>query len=148
MPVVRVGNLIDEFTDPVPYVDALRKALQASDFPYDPARPPLYVQIFNEPEDTASGPTGSGLKTGLRSLGGIGPCRAPVFQAGGYPGIQVLDRPGFDAAVDAVNAMGAQQLWERAFFVHHNYGQNHPPAYPYDASISRTAQERRFFKTT
>jgi len=29
--------------------------------------------------------------------------------------------------------MNRKDIWDRAFFAHHNYGENHPPAYPYDA---------------
>jgi hypothetical protein len=140
MPVMRVGKLIDEPYDPVPFVHALRRALAASDFPHDPARPPLYVQILNEPEDwrewlPREKPQGWQKPANWPQIFGHnwGRQAAAVFDAGGYPGIQVLDRDGFDAAVDAVNSMGRRDIWERAFFAHHNYGQNHPPNYPYDA---------------
>jgi hypothetical protein len=132
MPVVRIGRLIDENTDPIPFVEALRKALRASDFPHHPDRPPLYVQIYNEPEDERewrhARPSNWDAIFGRNWASQA----ARVYDAGAYPGIQVLDRPGFDKAVDSVIAINRQDLWQRAFFVHHNYGQNHPPVYPYD----------------
>ncbi len=134
MPVVRIGKLIDEGFDPAPYVHALRQALAASDFPHDPARPPLYVQVYNEPEDVREW-LGGQRPDDWAQIFGTNWARqaARIYDAGGYPGIQVLDRPGFDCAVDAVAAIGRQDIWDRAFFVHHNYGENHPPGYPYDA---------------
>lgn len=133
MPVVRIGKLIDEGFDAAPFVEGLRKALQGSGFPHDPARPPLYVQVFNEPEDVREWRGGERPENWAEIFGrNWARQAAAVFDAGGYPGLQVLDRPGFDAAVDSVNAMGRQDIWQRAFFAHHNYGENHPPAYPYD----------------
>lgn len=146
MPVVRIGKLIDEGFDPVPYVDALRKALAGSGFPHDPATPPLYVQIYNEPEDDREWlphekPDGWQKPADWPSIFGRNWAQqaARVVAAGGYAGIQVLDRPGFDAAVDAVNRMNRPEIWQRAFFVHHNYGSNHPADYPYDELNQRGA---------
>lgn len=140
MPVVRIGRLIDESFDPEPYVHALRRALAASDFPHDPAHPPLYVQIYNEPEDSREWlphdkPQGWQKPVNWPQIFGHNWAyqAARVYDAGGYPGIQVLDRDGFDQAVDAVAAMNRRDIWQRAFFAHHNYGENHPPSYPYDA---------------
>ena len=108
MPVVRVGKLIDENVDSVLYVEALRKALQGSGFAHDPDKPPLYVQIFNEPEADREWlprekPDGWSKRSDWPQVFGSNWARqaAAVFDAGGYPGIQVLDRGGFDAAVNA-----------------------------------------------
>ena len=133
MPVVRIGKRIDEGFDPTQYVSALRNALAASGFPHDPQRPPLYVQVYNEPEDFREWRDGE-LPPDWAQIFGRNWAREAVrvFDVGGYPGIQVLERDGFDVAVDAVAAMGRQDIWTRAFFAHHNYGANHPPAYPYD----------------
>lgn len=133
MPVVRISKLIDEGFDPVPYVEAVRRAWKASDFPGTDENPPLYIQIYNEPEDGReweNTPSSHRAQVFGRNWAGQAD---RVLRAGGRPGLQVLSRPPFDAAVDAVAAMGRQVIWDRAFFVHHNYGQNHPPAYPYDA---------------
>ena len=112
MAVVRIGKLINEFVDPVIFGEALRKALQASGFPHDPANPPIYVQIYNEPEDTREWLEGNRPDNWPEIFGRdwARTKRSASLAAGGYPGIQVLDRPGFDAAVDAVNAMGAQHI--------------------------------------
>ena len=119
-------------------MEALRNALRASDFPHDEAKPPLYVQVFNEPEDEREWRDGQRPENWPEIFGRNWACDAVrVFDAGGYPGIQVLDRPGFDAAVDAINAMGRQDIWQRAFFCHHNYGANHPADYPYDERSQR-----------
>jgi hypothetical protein len=140
MPVVRIAKLIDEPFDPAPYVHALRRALGASDFPHDPARPPLYVQIYNEPEDWREWmphekPPGWQKPSNWPEIFGRNWAHQAVrvYDAGGYPGIQTLDRDGFDVAVDAIAAMNRTDIWQRAFFAHHNYGENHPPDYPYDA---------------
>ena len=138
MPVVRIGKMINETTNPVPYVEALRKALKASNFLHDEAKPPLYVQVFNEPEDEREWLDGQRPENWPEIFGRNWARDAVhVFDAGGYPGIQVLDRPGFDAAVDAINAMERQDIWQRAFFCHHNYGANHPADYPYDERNQR-----------
>jgi hypothetical protein len=122
MPVVRIGRLIDEGFDPTPFVRALQEI----------GAPP-YVQVHNEPEDEREWRNGERPPEWDRIFGrNWAHSAAQIFDVGGMPGIQVLDRPGFDAAVDSVAAIGRQDLWQRAFFVHHNYGANHPPSYPYD----------------
>jgi hypothetical protein len=127
MPVVRIGKRVDENFDPVPYVQALL-AIGA----------PPYVQVYNEPEDAreykdARKPNdwlGMFARNWVRQA-------SRVVAAGGMPGLQVLERVSFDAAVDAVNASGGQEIWKHAFFVQHNYAENHPPAYPYDERNQR-----------
>ena len=39
--------------------------------------------------------------------------------------------------MDAVKALKREDIWQRAFFVQHNYGMNHPPAFPYDERNQR-----------
>jgi len=123
MPIVRIGKKVDEFFDPVVYVNAL-KAIGA----------PTYVQIYNEPGDGREWKKWPGGDAWI----GIFAARwaqaaAAVFDAGGYPGLQVLGIDEFNAAVDSVKAIGRTDIWQRGFFVIHNYGANHPPSYPYDA---------------
>lgn len=122
MPVVRIGKKINEGFDPVPYVNAL-KAIGA----------PPYVQIFNEPSDDREW-RGDDLPENWLGIFGRNWAgqAARVFDAGGYPGLQVLEKEELDAAIDAVAAQGRTDLWQRAFFCTHNYGANHPPNYPYD----------------
>lgn len=122
MPVVRAGRKVDEFLEVTEFV----RALQAVNVP-------PYVQIYNEPGDDREWEDrrpGNYLEI---FAGRWAQQAARVFDAGGYPGLQVMGREELDAAIDAVAANGRRDIWERAFFVQHNYGVNHPPAYPYDA---------------
>ena len=128
MPVMRVGKKINEPCDSIPYVREL-KAVGA----------PPYIQIFNEPSD------------GREWRNPVPPDALQVFalnwasqaaavvDAGGYPGLQVLEKEELDAAIDAVAEIKRTDIWERAFFCLHNYGANHPPIYPYD--IGKTVFE-------
>ncbi|MCL4395022.1 MAG: hypothetical protein M1482_09515 [Chloroflexi bacterium] len=121
MPVVRIGKKIDEPFDPAAYVKALTSV----------GAPP-YVQLYNEPGDSREWnhlPASQDLN---HIFGGRWAAGAQViFEAGGYPGIQCLDPMELKAAVESAGK--SHPLWQKAFFVQHNYGANHPPAYPYDA---------------
>ncbi len=125
MPVVRIGRKIDEPCDARPYVQGL-KAIGA----------PPYVQIFNEPGDTRE--WRGAVPADWCRIFGLNWARqaAAVVDAGGYPGLQVLEKEELDAAIDAVSEINRTDLWERAFFCLHNYGANHPPAYPYDLGMT------------
>ena len=126
VPVVRIGKKIDVGFDPIPYVDAL-KAIGA----------PPYVQIFNEPSDTREWRGDVTPPDWLAIFARNWAYHAArVADAGGYPGLQVLEKEELDAAIDAVAAIGRADLWKRAFFCLHNYGANHPPAYPYDLGLT------------
>ncbi|HRW04439.1 MAG TPA: hypothetical protein P5121_05065 [Caldilineaceae bacterium] len=126
MPVVRIGKKIDEFVDTEQYV----RALQAINVP-------PYVQIYNEPGDgrewEEERPNNYTKVFGERWARHA----AKTVDVGGYAGLQVMGKEELFAAVDAVAAMGRQDIWQRAFFVVHNYGVNHPPAYPYDELTQR-----------
>ena len=127
MPLVRIGKLINEPTDPEPYVTELTAAFQTFNSP-------PYIQIFNEPEDHREWTNLEVPDEWPQVFGRNWAHQADrVYRAGGFPGLQVLTKRAFDAAVDAVREMRREVIWERAFFVQHNYGANHPPAYPYDA---------------
>jgi hypothetical protein len=94
---------------------------------------PPYVQIYNEPADGREWRGGSAPEGWLGIFGRNWASQAArVCDAGGYPGLQVLEKEELDAAIDAVVAQGRTDIWQRAFFCLHNYGANHPPAYPYD----------------
>ncbi|MBX3011634.1 MAG: hypothetical protein KF832_08995 [Caldilineaceae bacterium] len=127
MPVIRIGKLVDDFFNPVPYVQKLRQA----------GIPP-YVQIYNEPGDSREWTRGKWPRRPPANYVQIfannwAQQAAAVYDAGGYPGLQVMGKSELDAAIDAVAARGRTDIWQRAFFVQHNYGVNHPPAFPYDA---------------
>ena len=137
MPVIRIGRLVDEPADPAPFVEGLRRAWRSAGWggPVEP----LYVQLMNEPEDPREWKGGAPPPDWAEIFGGRWAADAPrIVDAGGFVGIQVLERKGFDRAVDAVAANHQEDIWKRAFFAHHNYGQNHPPAYPYDAIKQQT----------
>jgi len=95
---------------------------------------PAYIQIYNEPGDEREW-TGDHTPGNYLSIFGPrwGAAAAQIYDAGGYPGLQILGREEMQAAVDAVRAGGRMDIFNRAFFALHNYGVNHPPAYPYDA---------------
>ena len=125
MPVVRIGKKVNEFFDSVAYVRVLQSI----------GAPP-YIQIFNEPTDDREweNPRPDDL---LRVFGrNWARQAATVFDAGGYPGLQVLEKDELGAAIDAVAEINRTDIWERAFFCTHNYGANHPPAYPYDLGMT------------
>ncbi len=123
MPVTRIAAKINGSPiDPAAYVNALT-AIGA----------PPYVQIYSEPEDRREWAE-DGQPQNLRQIFGERWAKAAIrtIEAGGYAGLQVLTQEAFDAAVDAVKTMGREDIWQRTFFVQHNYAENHPPAYPYD----------------
>ncbi len=118
MPVCRLICKIDHYNDFVVGVKALQQA----------GIPP-YVQIYNEPGDSREW-------RGTPNINRYGQQwstnAALVFDAGGYPGIQVLGPDEWLAAFNAVKAGNRMDIWERAWFCLHNGGVNHPPSYPYD----------------
>ena len=83
---------------------------------------PPYIQIFNEPEDGREGfndPDHFARLWGLRA--------EAVAQAGGLPGLQVLSEEFIGPVLEGASDLVKQRL----YFSLHNYGANHPPAYPY-----------------
>ncbi|MEW5717741.1 MAG: hypothetical protein AB1817_03870, partial [Chloroflexota bacterium] len=130
MPVVRIGKKVDEPFDPAVYVTKLKEI----------GAPP-YVQIYNEPGDDREWKKWPGENwTGIFGARWAQAAIA-VYDAGGYPGLQILGREEFVTAVDSVAAQGRTDIWQRAFFSLHNYGANHPPNYPYDALTNKTIFE-------
>ncbi len=131
MPVVRIGKKVDEPFDPVVYVTKMKEI----------GAPP-YVQIYNEPGDDREWKKWPGNDKWAGIFGARWAQAAiAVYDAGGYPGLQILGREEFVTAVDSVAAQGRTDIWQRAFFSLHNYGANHPPNYPYDALTNKTIFE-------
>lgn len=127
MPVVRIGKKITEFFDPVLYV----RALQAIGVP-------PYIQIYNEPGDGREWEP-KRPKEYVQEFATKWVRHAEaVFKAGGYPGFQVMGKEELDGVINAVVNSGRDHIWERAFFVHHNYAEDHPPAFPYDEVNQQT----------
>lgn len=55
-----------------------------------------------------------------------------VYNAGGYPGIQLLDEDWLREFINQVYARKGEALFKRMFFIPHAYGLNHPPNYVED----------------
>lgn len=55
-----------------------------------------------------------------------------VYNAGGYPGIQILDEDWLRELINQVFARKGEALFKRMFFIPHAYGLNHPPEYQED----------------
>lgn len=91
---------------------------------------PCYIQIYNEPGDPRE--WRSGTPGGYEKFFAARWVEAAnrVIAAGGFPGLQILGKEEWDAVV--LEAGGSNPLWQKAWFCLHNYGANHPPAYPYD----------------
>lgn len=94
---------------------------------------PAYIQIYNEPGDNREwrGERTPREYEGIFARNFAG-AATQVYEAGGYPGIQILGYDEIKAAADAVKFNGQTKIWDRAWFSLHNYGVNHPPNYPYD----------------
>ena len=121
MPVCRLVCKIDK-----PFID-WENGIKAL---LDAGIPP-YMQIFNEPGDSRE------WKNEQPDIARFGEkwadAAARIYDAGGYPGMGgVLGQDEWQAAFDAVQAMGRSDIWSKAWFCVHNYGSNHPPNYPYD----------------
>jgi YVTN family beta-propeller protein len=103
---------------------------------------PPYIQIFNEPEIEWDTPAHFAAQWGARATA--------VVSGGGYPGLQVLSKEYFDAVVLNLS----DQVKNKMFFALHNYGSNHPPAYPYpnktimqdDTAVLRFLEYAQWFK--
>ena len=103
---------------------------------------PPYIQIFNEPEIEWDTPAHFAAQWGARA--------EAVVSGGGYPGLQVLSKEYFDAVVLHLS----DQVKSKMFFALHNYGSNHPPAYPYpgknimqdDTAVLRFLEYAQWFK--
>lgn len=85
---------------------------------------PPYFQVFNEP---LNGKGVEGFNDAQDFADKWGPRALAIAQAGGYPGLQVLDKESFDAVMVNLHPL----VRERMFFALHNYGGNHGPAYPF-----------------
>lgn len=92
---------------------------------------PPYVQIFNEPGDIRE------WKNGIPNFDlfvqrWIQHATA-VANAGGFPGLQVLDPEELRTVLRALKSAGAAAVLDRMWYCPHPFGANHPPDYPYDA---------------
>ncbi len=92
---------------------------------------PPYIQIFNEPGDVREWKSGA-PNFDLFVQRWVQHAQA-VADAGGLPGLQVLDPNELRAVLRALKAANAQKVIDQMWFCPHPYGANHPPNYPYDA---------------
>ncbi len=95
---------------------------------------PGYIQLYNEPEvgqEWAEDRTMS-IKLFIDHWIGLAD---QVYQAGGFPGLQVVDPDTVNSLIDEIVAKGKSYLLNEMFFVPHPYGSNHPPSYPYDRNM-------------
>jgi len=104
MPVVRIGKQIDVGFDPVPYVRALQEI----------GAPP-YIQIFNEPGDHREWRDDRPENYIHIFARNWAYQAARVFDAGGFPGLQVMGKSELDGAIQAVAQTGRTDIWQRAF---------------------------------
>lgn len=91
---------------------------------------PPYIQIFNEPEDGREGWGDIELyrrKWVERAIA--------VRTGGGFPGLQALSEEYILPVIRSV----PDDVKNNMYFALHNYGANHPPAYPYN--IGKTVFE-------
>ena len=96
---------------------------------------PPYIQLFNEPEVQQEWSDGEGnIKIKGFSDNWI-KFADTVYNAGGFPGIQVVDPETLVFLINRVKEKGKEYLFNDMFFVAHPYGSNHPPDYPYDANM-------------
>ncbi len=91
---------------------------------------PAYIQIFNEPSELREWRDSVPKPRAFTSRW----CdhAARVADAGGFPGLQVLDVEELRAVLKELKARDGTNVIERMWFCPHAYGANHPPDYPYD----------------
>jgi hypothetical protein len=91
---------------------------------------PPYMQLYNEPEvptEWEDQPMDQN-----QFMQNLLQAAKDVYNAGGYPGIQVLDEDRLREFITQVYARQGDALFHRMFFVAHAYGLNHPPDYAQD----------------
>lgn len=107
---------------------------------------PPYLQVYNEPElevEWEDQPMDIDLYfTNLIQA------FKDIYNAGGYPGLQVLDEDYLRRFIDEMFARKADAIFHRMFFVAHAPGLNHPPDYVEDINgvLGFRAYATIFFK--
>lgn len=91
---------------------------------------PPYMQLYNEAElDIEWDDQTPDRDLFIRNLLAAA---KDVYNAGGYPGIQLLDEDWLREFINQVYARKGEALFKRMFFAAHAYGLNHPPDYQED----------------
>lgn len=93
---------------------------------------PPYMQLYNEPEVPAEW-DGKPIDTNL-FIGNLMQAVKDVYNAGGYPGIQLVDEDSLRMLVDQLYARNGDLIFRRMFFIPHAAGLNHPPGYVEDTN--------------
>lgn len=88
---------------------------------------PPYLQVYNEPDSEAEW-DGRPVNRDLWMANFIASARE-IYNAGGFVGLQVLDREWVRALIREIKARKGERLFGRMFFVPHAYALNHPPNY-------------------
>lgn len=91
---------------------------------------PPYMQLYNEPEVSVEWDDGEPDRAEF--MNNLLVAAKDVYNAGGYPGIQLLDEDWLREFIDQVYARHGEALFKRMFFIPHAYGLNHPPDYQED----------------
>lgn len=107
---------------------------------------PPYMQLYNEPELPVEW-DGQAVDRD-RFMNNLLQAAKDVYNAGGYPGIQLLDEDWLREFINQVYARQGQALFHRMFFIPHAYGLNHPPDYQEDINgvLGFRAYATIFFK--
>lgn len=93
---------------------------------------PPYMQLYNEPEVPAEW-DGKPIDTNL-FIGNLMQAVKDVYNAGGYPGIQLVDEDSLRMFIDQIYSRDGGAVFQRMFFIPHAAGLNHPPDYVEDTN--------------
>lgn len=107
---------------------------------------PPYMQLYNEAElDVEWDDQTPDRDVYLMNLLAMA---KDVYNAGGYPGIQILDEDWLREFITQVYNRKGEALFHRMFFIPHAYGLNHPPDYQQDINgvLGFRAYATIFFK--
>lgn len=107
---------------------------------------PPYLQMYNEPElpvEWDEHPEDLDLY-----FANLLQATKDIYNAGGYPGLQVLDEDYLRRFIDEVYARKGEAIFHRMIFVAHAPGLNHPPDYVEDMNgvLGFRAYATIFFK--
>lgn len=118
-------------------VPVWRLLIQADQHYYDWARDiqilkdaglPPYFQLYNEPGDPVEW-SGGHQPNMDQWVDTFVSTAKDVYNAGGYVGLQVTDTDLLTKVLERIKAVKGDRLFQRMFFVPHDYALNHPPSY-------------------
>ena len=91
---------------------------------------PPYFQLYNEPDNPDE--WGGHTVDVNQWIDNFVTTAKDVYNAGGYVGLQVTDTDLLTKVLERIKAEKGERLFNRMFFVPHNYALNHPPNYVED----------------